>query len=82
MWPSHAQWAEVRLADFYAPELHDAGDPEAKDALSHLVKGKQVECVADHRNYDRVMAVCRLRGRASGGTDAVGWSRSGWARKL
>ena len=25
--PSYAQWAEVRLADFYAPELHDAGDP-------------------------------------------------------
>jgi micrococcal nuclease len=64
--PSHTQWAEVRLADFYAPELHDAGGPEAKDTLSRLVEGKKVECVAEHRSYDRVVAVCRLRGRSVG----------------
>jgi len=64
--PSHAQWAEVRLADFYAPELHDAGGPEAKETLSRLVEGKKVECVAEHRSYDRVVAVCRLRGRSVG----------------
>jgi endonuclease YncB( thermonuclease family) len=64
--PSRAQWAEVRLADFYAPELHDAGGPEAKETLSHLVEGKKVECVAEHRVYDRVVAVCRLRGRSIG----------------
>ena len=64
--PSHAQRAEVRLADFYAPELHDAGRPEAKKALSRLVEGKKVECIAEHRNYDRVVAVCRLRGRSVG----------------
>lgn len=64
--PSHAQWAEVRLADFYAPELHDAGGAEAKDTLSRLVEGKQVECIAEHRSYDRVVAVCRLRGRSIG----------------
>jgi endonuclease YncB( thermonuclease family) len=58
--PSRDQWAEVRQADFYAPELHDAGGPEAKETLSHLVEGKRVECVADHRSYDRVVAVCRL----------------------
>lgn len=64
--PSQSQWAEVRLSDFYAPELHDAGGPEAKTTLSRLVEGKQVECVADHRSYDRVVAVCRLRGRSVG----------------
>ena len=64
--PSHAQWAEVRLADFYAPELHDAGGPEAKDTLSRLVEGKRVECVAQHRSYDRVVAVCRLQRRSVG----------------
>lgn len=64
--PSHAQWAEVRLADFYAPELHDTGGPEAKATLSRLVEGKKVECIAEHRSYDRVVAVCRLRGRSVG----------------
>ena len=64
--PSHAQWAEVRLADFYAPELHDAGGPEAKNTLSRLVEGKRVDCIAEHRSYDRVVAVCRLRGRSVG----------------
>ena len=63
---SHAQWAEVRLADFYAPELHDAGGAEAKKTLSRLVKGKRVDCVAEHRSYDRVVAVCRLRDRSVG----------------
>ncbi len=63
---SRSQWAEVRLADFYAPELHDAGGAEAKATLSRLVEGKRVECVAEHRSYDRVVAVCRLRGRSIG----------------
>jgi endonuclease YncB( thermonuclease family) len=63
---SHAQWAEVRLADFCAPELHDAGGPEAKATLSRLVEGKRVECAAEHRSYDRVVAVCRLGGRSVG----------------
>ena len=64
--PSQSQWAEVRLSDFYAPELHDAGGPEAKTTLSRLVEDKQVECVAEHRSYDRVVAVCRLRDQSVG----------------
>jgi micrococcal nuclease len=64
--PSQSQWAEVRLSDFYAPELHDAGGPEAKMTLSRLVEGKRVECIAEHRSYDWVVAVCRLRGRSVG----------------
>jgi endonuclease YncB( thermonuclease family) len=38
------QWVEVRLADFYAPELHDAGGARAKAALSRLTYGRQVTC--------------------------------------
>lgn len=64
--PSHAQWAEVRLADFYSPELHEFGGQEAKAALSRLVEGKTVQCIAGHRSYDRVVAVCRLRGKSVG----------------
>ena len=55
-------WVEVRVADFYAPELHETGGPEAQAALEQIAKGKRVECVADHRSYDRVVAVCRLQG--------------------
>lgn len=49
---------EVRLGDFNAPELKDAGGQEAKDALRRLVFGKDVECLADHRSYDRIVAIC------------------------
>ncbi len=64
--PARSQWAEVRLADFCAPEIHEPGGPEAKVALSRLVEGREVRRQAQHRSYDRVMAVCRLRGRSVG----------------
>jgi endonuclease YncB( thermonuclease family) len=64
--PSHAQWAEVRLADFYAPEINEPGGPEAKATLSRLVEGREVNCKAQHRSYDRVVAVCWLKGRSVG----------------
>jgi micrococcal nuclease len=64
--PSPAEWVEVRLADFYAPELHEAGGSEAKASLGRLVEGKSVDCIAAHRSYDRVVAICRLRGRSVG----------------
>lgn len=57
---------EVRLADFYAPELQEPGGPEAKAALSLLTMGRQVVCIADRRSYDRVVAVCRLGGVSVG----------------
>lgn len=59
-------WVEVRLADFYAPELHEAGGAQAKAALERIAKGRAVSCVADHRSYDRVVAVCQLQGRSLG----------------
>ena len=59
-------WVEVRVADFYAPELHEAGGPEAKAALERIAIGKRMECVADHRSYDRVVAVCAVAGKDLG----------------
>lgn len=62
--PDH--WIEVRLADFYAPELHETGGREAKRRLEHLVIGKPLVCRAGRRSYDRVVAVCPLGGRPLG----------------
>jgi micrococcal nuclease len=64
--PEPAEWVEVRLADFYAPELREAGGEAARAALVGIAKGRRVECVADHRSFDRVVAVCRLQGVSLG----------------
>ena len=34
-------WVEVRVADFYAPELHAAGGAQAKAALERVTEGKR-----------------------------------------
>lgn len=60
------RWIEVRLADFYAPELHEAGGREAKRRLERLAMGKPLVCRAGRRSYDRVVATCTLRGRPLG----------------
>ncbi len=60
--PTQAEWVEVRLADFYAPELAAAGGQQAKAALERIAMGRRVECVAQHRSYDRVVAVCTIQG--------------------
>ena len=69
-------WVEVRLADFYAPELSAPGGRQAKAVLENLAKGRRVECVAQHRSYDRVVSRCTLGGvslgdrmRAAGATE-------------
>jgi len=59
-------WVEVRLADFYAPELHSLSGPEAKAALERLAMGRQADCTAEHQSYDRVVAACRIDGRSIG----------------
>lgn len=59
-------WVEVRVADFYAPELSSPGGEAAKAALSRIVKGRLVQCVAGHRSYDRVVAECRIGGSSLG----------------
>lgn len=63
---SPAGLVEIRVADFYAAELHAPGGREAKDMLARLVMGRTLTCVADHRSYDRIVAVCRLNGRSVG----------------
>ncbi|MFD1189736.1 thermonuclease family protein [Phenylobacterium conjunctum] len=64
--PGPEQWVEVRLADFYAPELHDAGGMAAKATLSGITAGRRLACVFDHRSYDRAVAICRINGRSVG----------------
>jgi micrococcal nuclease len=59
-------WIEIRLADFYAPELHDQGGREARQALVRITQGRRIDCIADHRSYDRIVAACRLDGIALG----------------
>lgn len=64
--PTPAQWVEVRLADFYAPELSDRGGAEARTALARIVQGRRLTCIADHQTYDRIAAYCRIEGRSLG----------------
>lgn len=64
--PSPEDWIEVRLEDFYAPELHDPGGPAAKRALTEVALGKAVTCRADHQSHDRIVATCYRDGRALG----------------
>lgn len=60
------RWIEVRLADFYAPKLHEAGGSEAKRRLERLTMGKPQVCCAGRRSYDRVVAACTLGGSPLG----------------
>ena len=67
-----ATWIEVRLSDFDAPELNQAGGRDARDRLSRLLHGRVLGCVAVRGRsgrvvvYDRVIAACRLNGRGVG----------------
>ena len=56
------EWIEVRLADFYAPELHAPGGRPAKAALERIAMGKLAICKAGNRSYDRVVANCSING--------------------
>ncbi|MET3436029.1 hypothetical protein ABIC44_000686 [Sphingomonas sp. 1185] len=60
------RWIEVRLADFYAPELREPGGAAARARLASLTKGRSVACIADHRSYDRIVATCSIAGRSIG----------------
>jgi micrococcal nuclease len=59
-------WVEVRIADFYAPELRQPGGREAKRVLEGLAMGKHAVCRAQKRSYDRVVANCRIGGVSIG----------------
>lgn len=64
--PGRESLVEVRIADFYAPELSAPGGATAKQALSDIAYRRTVTCRAQHRSHDRVVAVCRLGGRSLG----------------
>lgn len=59
-------WVEVRVADFYAPELSEPGGREARETLRTLAMGRTLTCRAGRRSWDRVVADCRLGGAALG----------------
>lgn len=61
-----ATWIEVRVSDFYAPELSEPGGRKAKATLERIAKGKRVVCLAGGRSYDRVVAECRINGVSVG----------------
>lgn len=60
------RWVEVRVADFYAPELHSPEGPAAKSALERVAMGRRAVCQAQHRSHDRVVARCAINGRDIG----------------
>lgn len=60
------RWIEVRLGDFYAPELHERGGADAKRRLERLVIGRRLACRAGRRSYDRVIGYCTINGRRIG----------------
>lgn len=62
--PRKDQWIEVRVADFYAPEISSKHGPAAKAALSRVAQGKQATCKAEKRSWDRVVATCTIEGRS------------------
>src|SRR5690349_8507845 len=61
-----SSWIEVRVADFYAPELHTAAGPKAQAAMERIAMGRTVQCIAGRRSYDRVVAQCTLNGTSIG----------------
>ncbi|WP_300573534.1 nuclease [Phenylobacterium sp.] len=76
-----ATWIEVRVADFYAPELNEPGGREAKVTLERIAKGRPAKCIAGHRSWDRVVAVCEIGGRSVGDMmRAAGVSEGGRGR--
>jgi endonuclease YncB( thermonuclease family) len=66
------EWIEVRLADFNAPELQQAGGRAAKAALERIALHHEVICTTERGrggrviSYDRVIALCRI------GADGIG----------
>jgi micrococcal nuclease len=62
-------WTEIRLADFFAPELNEPGGRQAKAALDQFV-GRRAVCTAERgkngstRSYDRLIASCSIDGRS------------------
>jgi endonuclease YncB( thermonuclease family) len=62
------RWVEVRLADYYAPELRESGGAAARAALTRLTEARTITCTAVTGDggrvvsYDRLIAICRIGG--------------------
>lgn len=67
-----ADWIEIRLADFDAPELHSPEGPRAKAILAAIALGRFAACRAEIGRqgrvivWDRVIARCRINGETVG----------------
>ena len=65
-------WTEIRLADFFAPELSTPAGRAAAASLTRMVMGKRAVCTAERGqngrtySYDRLIAVCRIEGVSVG----------------
>lgn len=57
---------EVRLGDFYAPELDTPAGKHAREVLSGLALGRSASCQAGRQSYDRVVADCVIDGARVG----------------
>jgi len=61
-----SEWIEVRLADFDAPELHQAAGVAAKATLKRIALHRRVTCTTERGrssrvvSFDRVIARCRI----------------------
>ena len=64
--PGAQNWVEVRLADFYAPELASSDGRRAKAALERIAMGRTAHCIAEHQSYDRIVARCTVSGQPLG----------------
>lgn len=62
------RWVEIRLADYYAPELRESGGAAARAALTRLTGARTIICTAVTGDggrvvsYDRLIAICRIGG--------------------
>jgi micrococcal nuclease len=63
---TQSNWVEVRLEDFYAPELREPAGRQAKDALTRVAFGRRLQCRAIRQSYDRMVASCTLNGVSVG----------------
>ncbi|MGK6313680.1 thermonuclease family protein [Neorhizobium sp. DT-125] len=66
------EWIEVRLADFDAPELHQADGVAAKAALERVALHRQVICTAERGRSGRVVSFDRVIARCRIGHDSIG----------
>jgi micrococcal nuclease len=60
------RWIEVRLGDFYAPELNARGGKDAKRRLEQIAMDQPLSCRAGKRSYDRVVGYCTVKGQPLG----------------